>query len=46
MATMMAVRAPGRGGPDRLVYERAPVPVPGSGEVLLAVHAAAITLAD
>lgn len=46
MSTMMALRAHTRGGPDHLVYERAPVPVPGPGEVLVAVHAAAITFAE
>lgn len=40
---MMALRAHRRGGPEELVTERAPVPVPGAGEVLVAVHAAAIT---
>jgi NADPH:quinone reductase-like Zn-dependent oxidoreductase len=45
-AAMMALRAHTRGGPERLVYERAPVPVPGPGEALVAVHAAAITFAE
>jgi len=40
---MTALRAHHRGGPEVLVVERAPVPVPGAGEVLVAVHAAAIT---
>ncbi|UXA09308.1 NADP-dependent oxidoreductase [Mycobacterium sp. SMC-2] len=40
---MTALRAHRRGGPEQLVVERAPVPVPAAGEVLLAVHAAAIT---
>jgi len=40
---MVALRAPRRGGPEVLVIERAPVPVPAPGEVLVAVHAAAIT---
>ena len=40
---MTALRAHRRGGPEVLVVERAPVPVPGAGEVLVAVHAAAIT---
>jgi NADPH:quinone reductase-like Zn-dependent oxidoreductase len=40
---MTALRAPRRGGPEVLVVERAPVPVPAAGEVLVAVHAAAIT---
>jgi NADPH:quinone reductase-like Zn-dependent oxidoreductase len=40
---MTALRAHRRGGPEELVVERAPAPVPGPGEVLVAVHAAAIT---
>ena len=40
---MTALRAPRRGGPEVLVVERAPVPVLAAGEVLVAVHAAAIT---
>ena len=44
--TMMALRAHTRGGPEVLVYESAPVPVPGPGEVLLEVYAAAITFAE
>src|ERR1700734_3215394 len=44
--TMMALRAHARGGPERLVFEQAPVPVPGPGEALVAVHAAAITFAE
>lgn len=43
---MMALRAHTRGGPDRLVYEPAPRPEPREGEVLVAVHAAAITFAE
>ena len=43
METMMALRAHARGGPEQLVYERAPRPVPGPGEALVAVHAAGIT---
>lgn len=45
-ATMMALRAHARGGAEQLVYERAPIPVPGTGEALVAVHAAAITFAE
>lgn len=30
---MMALRAHARGGPEQLVYEQAPVPVPGPGEL-------------
>ncbi len=43
MAEMTALRAHRRGGPEVLVVERAPVPTPAEGEVLVAVHAAAIT---
>jgi NADPH:quinone reductase-like Zn-dependent oxidoreductase len=43
MDTMMALRAHARGGPEQLVYERAPRPVAGPGEALVAVHAAGIT---
>lgn len=46
MNTMMAVRAHRRGGPEQLVYEQAPRPEPGTGEALVAVHAAAITFAE
>jgi NADPH:quinone reductase-like Zn-dependent oxidoreductase len=40
---MLALRAHRRGGPEVLTVEQAPVPVPADGEVLIAVHAAAIT---
>ncbi|MCV7225289.1 NADP-dependent oxidoreductase [Mycolicibacterium komossense] len=40
---MTALRAHRRGGPEELTVERAPVPVPADREVLVAVHAAAIT---
>lgn len=43
MDTMHAVRAHTRGGPEQLVYEEAPRPRPGPGEVLVAVHAASVT---
>ncbi len=43
---MMALRAKARGGPEQLVYERVPVTEAGPGEVLLAVHAAAITFTE
>ena len=43
---MMALRAHRRGGPEQLVYEQAPQPVPGPGEIRVAVHAAAITFAE
>ncbi len=42
----MALRAHARGGAERLAYEEAPAPVPGPGEALVAVHAAAITFAE
>ena len=41
--SMMALRAHRRGGPEQLRYETAPVPKPVLGEVLIEVHAAAIT---
>jgi NADPH:quinone reductase-like Zn-dependent oxidoreductase len=40
---MLALRAHRRGGPEVLVVEQAPIPVPADDEVLIAVHAAAIT---
>lgn len=40
---MTALRAHRRGGPEVLVVERAPISVPAAGEVLIEVHAAAIT---
>lgn len=40
---MFAVRAHTRGGPEQLVYEQAPRPEPGPGEVLVAVKAASMT---
>ena len=43
MTEMTALRAHRRGGPEVLVVEPAPVPVPAAGEVVVAVHAAAIT---
>jgi NADPH:quinone reductase-like Zn-dependent oxidoreductase len=43
---MMALRAHARGGPEQLRYEQAPVPVPGPGQVLIAVRAAGITFAE
>jgi len=42
---MMALRAHARGGPEQLVYEQAPRPEPGVGEVLVAVRATGITFA-
>ncbi len=40
---MKALRAHRRGGPEVLIVERVPVPIAAAGEVLVAVHAAAIT---
>jgi NADPH:quinone reductase-like Zn-dependent oxidoreductase len=40
---MKAVRLPVLGGPSALVYEDAIQPAPGAGEVLIQVHAAAVT---
>src|SRR3954465_10931445 len=40
---MRAIRLHARGGPERLVYEDAPLPVPTAGEALLRVYAAGIT---
>jgi NADPH:quinone reductase-like Zn-dependent oxidoreductase len=44
--SMMALRAHTQGGPEVLVYEPAPRPTPATDEVLVAVHAAAITFAE
>lgn len=43
---MKAVRTHARGGPEQLVYEDAPVPRPGAGEVLVRVYATGITPAE
>ncbi|ANF32995.1 hypothetical protein A0130_16205 [Leifsonia xyli] len=40
---MTALRAHERGGPEKLVVEKAPLPRPGRGEVLVRIEAAAIT---
>src|SRR5712672_1523193 len=40
---MHALRAHTRGGPEVLIYEQAPTPRPADDEVLIEVHAAAIT---
>jgi NADPH:quinone reductase-like Zn-dependent oxidoreductase len=39
---MKAIRIHGRGGPDRLVYEDAPQPHPGPGEVVVRVYATGV----
>lgn len=41
---MNAIRLRARGGPEALVYEQAPAPRLGAGEVLVRVHAAATRL--
>ncbi len=46
MDHMMALRAHRRGGPEVLRYEQAPIPSPAPGDVLIRVHAAAITFAE
>jgi NADPH:quinone reductase-like Zn-dependent oxidoreductase len=40
---MKAIRLRARSGPDALVYEDTPQPQPKMGEVLIRVHATAIT---
>ena len=44
--TMTALRAHHRGGPEQLVVDTAPRPDPAPGELLVEVHAAAITFAE
>jgi NADPH:quinone reductase-like Zn-dependent oxidoreductase len=46
MATMKAVRLHAYGGPEVLVYEDAPVPEPGAGEVRIRVRAAGVNPFD
>jgi NADPH:quinone reductase-like Zn-dependent oxidoreductase len=43
---MRAVRTHGRGGPEQLFYENAPIPEPGEGDVLVRVRATGITPAE
>jgi NADPH:quinone reductase-like Zn-dependent oxidoreductase len=42
-AEMPALRLHEPGGPERLVFETAPTPEPGTGDVLVEVHAASFT---
>src|SRR5262245_50347140 len=44
--TMRAVIAPAPGGPEALAIVERPVPVPSTGEILVAVHAAGLNRAD
>jgi len=44
--TMTAIAIHGKGGPEVLVEERRPVPVPRAGEVLIAVEAAGVNRPD
>lgn len=46
MKTMKAVCIYSYGGPEVLVYEDAPQPHPGQGEVVVRVHAAGINPVD
>ncbi|MFN8473296.1 MAG: NADP-dependent oxidoreductase [Anaerolineae bacterium] len=46
MTTMKAIRIHSYGGPEVLVYEDAPIPDPGSGEVLIRVRAAGVNPID
>jgi NADPH:quinone reductase-like Zn-dependent oxidoreductase len=46
METMKAVRIHQYGGPEVLIFEDAPRPVAGSGEVLIRVHAAGVNPVD
>lgn len=43
---MNVVEIAGRGGPEVLRWRQKPTPVPGEGEVLIAVHAAGVNFAD
>ena len=42
-STMWALRVRVEGGLERFRYERVPLPSPGTGDVLLEVHAASFT---
>lgn len=46
MSTMKAVRLQTDGGPDVLVYEDAPRPTAGDGEVLIRVHTTSVNPLD
>src|SRR5262249_62404242 len=44
--TMKAVRVHARGGPEVLVYEDVPRPLPEAGDVLIRIHAAGLNPPD
>ncbi len=46
MENMKAVRVHNYGGPEVLHFEDAPRPTPGSGELLIRVHAASVNAID
>ena len=46
MAKMKAVQVHNYGGPEVLRFEDAPRPTPGSGELLIKVHAASVNAID
>ena len=46
MENMKAVRVHSYGGPEVLRFEDAPCPAPGSGELLVKVHAASVNPID
>src|SRR5438093_199167 len=46
MENMKAVRMHNYGGPEVLLFEDAPRPTPGSGELLIRVHAASVNAID
>ena len=46
MENMKAIRIHNYGGPEMLRFEDAPRPTPGSGELLITVHAASVNAID